>query len=179
MSLDEFFRVQAIIEEQSPGAQFLEENKNMQIVDPPKPPRQAAGTNLNFPRNLEEARSRIESLSQEIAQLKAGSAASPAKPASTPASPKAKAQPAADPTYPATGTPGGNRPNTNEMAVNFKAPPLALLPADADCPTRIQKYLDAMTESEVRDCLRGEHNALRLGMAYKELQKRKTLTAIG
>jgi DNA-binding XRE family transcriptional regulator len=155
---------------------FLEEQKNMKtatFIDPRATPRPTA-SDLVRPKTLSAAIDRIEVLE---AQLKAAAVASPAKPGATAPTPKPKL--ADSPTFPTVTTPGANQPNTNPIPVNFEAPPLALLPPDADCPARIQKYLDAMTEDEVRDCLRGEHDPLRLGMTYKELQKRKTLTAIG
>jgi DNA-binding XRE family transcriptional regulator len=163
--------------------QFLEENQNMKSirVDPPKFPKPST-RDPSVPLTLASAKEMLAARDAEIAALRRA-AASPGKPL-VPVLQKTKAQPAvgdpgADPIFPSITTPGGNQPNKNPMAANFEAPPLALLPPDADCPARIQKYLDAMTEAEVRDCLRGEHDPLRLGMTYKELQKRKTLTAIG
>jgi hypothetical protein len=83
------------------------------LVDPPTLPRQAAGTNPNFPKNLEEARSRIAFLNQEIARLKAAAVTPLAKTNSTAPTPTAKPKLAGSgadsPTYPATGplpTPG-------------------------------------------------------------------------
>jgi transcriptional regulator with XRE-family HTH domain len=150
------------------------------IVDPPKPPRQAAGTNPNLPRNLEEARSRIESLNQQIAQLKGGAAPLPGKPAA-PASPKAKAQPmgdpGSDPVYPPARTAGGDQPNTNEMESGPAAPSKAL-PVTANTPVLIQKILDVTTLDDLRLLLNNPaHTPTQQACIYSEIRKRRDLVA--
>jgi hypothetical protein len=149
------------------------------IVDPPKPPRQAAGTNPDFPRNLEDARSRIASLNQEIGQLKAA-AASPVKIILPPASPKAKAKsgggdPGADPVYPATGSPGADRPNKTEMQSGPAAPKKAL-PPEANTPVLIQKILDVTELDDLRLLLNNPaHTPTQQACLYAEIRKRRAL----
>jgi DNA-binding XRE family transcriptional regulator len=152
------------------------------IVDPPKPPRQAAGTNLDFPRNLEAARSRIASLNQEIGQLKAA-AASPVKIILPPASPKAKAQsaggdPGPDPVYPATGTPGADPLAPTPMPVNIPAVKKAALSEAAVSPVLCQRELDVADFDTVLSMLGNPvHTPMQQACIYAEVKKRRALVS--
>ena len=140
------------------------------IVDPPKPPRQAAGTNPNFPRNLEEARSRIAFLNQEIAQLKGAAAPLPVKLGATAPTPTAKAQTA----DPGADAPPTDRPNKTPMPASPPPPKLTLSP-DLDSPVKIQKVLDQMNVDDLRLALNSEKDKLRIALLYREIQKRRDL----
>jgi hypothetical protein len=171
ISLDEWTQIQAVINKETAGTQFFEENTTMKIiVDAPKPPRQAAGSNPDFPRNLEAARLRIASLNQEIVQLKATAASSPGKTASLPASPTGKAQAAGS----GADAPPTDRPNKTPMPASPPPPKLTLSP-DLDSPVKIQKVLDQMNVDDLRLALNSEKDKLRIALLYREIQKRRDL----
>jgi hypothetical protein len=181
ISLDEWTQIQAVINKETAGTQFFEENTTMKIiVDAPKPPRQAAGSNPDFPRNLEAARLRIASLNQEIVQLKAAAASSPGKTASLPSpSPIGKAKAASTgadaPPFPPITTPNADRPNQNEMQSGPAAPSKAL-PPEANTPVLIQKILDVTTLDDLRLLLNNPiHTPTQQSVIYAEIRKRRAL----
>jgi hypothetical protein len=147
ISLDEWTQIQAVINEESAGTQFPEENKSMKtIVDPP------AGTNPNFPKNLEEARLRIAFLNQEIAQLKGAAVISPAKPASAPATPTPAAKPTpavSKPVAPASSTAMiiNPRPVPNTAAEKLRVQLDTAPPEERDQLYRRLKEIESNTNS--------------------------------
>jgi transcriptional regulator with XRE-family HTH domain len=152
--------------------EFLRTNDmKTDFIDPRTKPRPTASN--PGPKTLTEARERIEVLE---AQLR-GSGTAP-KPAA-PASPKAKAQPAGDPgpdpVYPATGSPGADRPNQNEMQSGPAAPSKAL-PPEANTPVLIQKILDVTTLDDLRLLLNNPaHTPTQQSVIYAEIRKRRAL----
>jgi hypothetical protein len=182
VSLDEWTQIQAVINKESGGAQFLEENKPMNSirVDPPKLPATARAN--GEPKTLLQAKEQLENLRLEVTQLKAAAVASPGKPASVPASPKAKAQspagdPGADPTYPPTGTPGADRPNPTPMPSGPKAPTKAL-PVTADTPFKITEILKLENLDSLLLLLANPaHTPLQRSLIYEEVKQRRNLVA--
>jgi DNA-binding XRE family transcriptional regulator len=142
------------------------------IVDPPQPPRQAAGTNPNFPRNLEEARSRIAFLNQEIAQLKGGAVASSAKPATGTAKPKLGSGTAT----PTIATPSAERLSPTPMPINYPAPEKKTLPASANTPFLITEILKV---TSFEDCLallsNPAHTPLQRSLIFAEIKTRRAI----
>jgi hypothetical protein len=147
------------------------------LIDPPKPPRQAAGN--PGPKTLTEAREKIEVLEAQLLELR-GSATAP-KPASVPASPKAKAQPAgdpgADPAFPPINTPGADRLSPTPMPSGPKAPSITLS-ADLDSPVEIQAVLDKMNLGDLRLALNGTKDKLQIALLYREIRARRELLSL-
>jgi hypothetical protein len=176
ISLDEWTQIQAVINKESAGTQFLEENKSMKTnyLDPRATPRPTASN--PGPKTLTEARDRIEVLEAQLKQIR-GAAPKPAAPASPTGKAKAQAagDPGADPVYPPTGTPGADRPNKIEMQSGPAAPSKAL-PATADTPYKIGEILkNENLDSLLLLLANSAHTPLQRTLIYEEVKKVRNL----
>lgn len=157
--------------------EFLKDKTMSSIrIDPPKFPKPST-RDPSVPLTLASAKEMLAARDAEIAALRRGAAASPAKPALT--VPKLAGSGAdASPTYPATGTPGANQPNKNQMAVNVPAVKKAALSKSAVSPVLCQRELDIADFDTVLSMLDNPvHTRMQQACIYAEVKKRRNLEA--